>query len=61
MDLTLLSLSIKVFEFKFEFYLSLSRERWTYDSVVLPVVNVYKYLDVLHETGFYCIILRSYK
>ena len=23
-----------------------ARERWTYDSVVLPVVNVYKYLGV---------------
>ena len=27
-----------------------TRERWTYDSVVLPVVNVYKYLDVLFCT-----------
>ena len=33
-----------------------ARERWTYD-VVLPVVNVYKYLGVLHETEFYCIML----
>ena len=55
MDITLLSLSIKVFEF--EFSLSPSRERWAYDSVVLPVVNVCKYLGVLHETEFYCIML----
>ena len=27
-----------------------ARERWTYDSVVLPVVNVYKYLGVLFCT-----------
>ncbi len=27
-----------------------ARERWTYDSVVLPVVNVYKYLGVLFST-----------
>ena len=27
-----------------------ARERWTYDSVLLPVVNVYKYLDVLFST-----------
>ena len=27
-----------------------ARERWTYDSIVLPVVNVYKYLGVLFST-----------
>ena len=27
-----------------------ARERWTYDRVVLPVVNVYKYLDVFFST-----------
>ena len=27
-----------------------ARERWTYDSVVLPVVNVNKYLGVLFST-----------
>ena len=27
-----------------------ARERWTYDSVLLPVVNVYKYLGVLFST-----------
>ena len=26
------------------------RERWTYDSVVLPVVNAYKCLGVLFST-----------
>ena len=26
------------------------RERWTYDRVVLPVVNVYKYVGVLFST-----------
>ena len=37
-----------------------ARERWTYDSVVLPVVNVYKYVGVLFsttETEFYCVML----
>ena len=27
-----------------------ARERWTYDSVVLPIVNVYKYFGVLFST-----------
>ena len=27
-----------------------ARERWTYDSVILPVVNAYKYLGVLFST-----------
>ena len=27
-----------------------ARERWMYDSVVLPIVNVYKYLGVLFST-----------
>ena len=27
-----------------------ARERWMYDSVVMPVVNVYKYLGVLFST-----------
>ena len=27
-----------------------ARERWTYDSVVLPVVNAYKYLGILFST-----------
>ena len=27
-----------------------ARERWTYDSVVLPVVNVYKYLGILFSS-----------
>ena len=37
-----------------------ARERWTYDSVVLPVVNVYKYLGVLFSTKLsfqYCVML----
>ena len=37
-----------------------ARERWTYDFV-LPVVNVYEYLGVRHETDFYSIMLWSYK
>ena len=28
-----------------------ARERWMYDSVVMPVVNVYKYLGVLFSTS----------
>ena len=28
-----------------------ARERWVYDSVVMPVVNVYKYLGVLFSTS----------
>ena len=27
-----------------------SRERWTYDGVVIPVVNMYKYLGVFFST-----------
>ena len=34
-----------------------ARKSWAYDSVVLPVVNVYNYLGVLHETEFYCVML----